>query len=118
MHTSHFEFCLSFHQACPPETYGENCAKSCACGVGASDCDVIAGCVCRSGWIGERCDQDIDECQTVQTKNECLAQNARCVNHQGGYACRCAPGFTRNASNVCAGKHFAYLFTMVSVPSF
>ena len=107
---SHF-----FHLACPPQTYGENCAKSCACGIGASHCDVIRGCVCKSGWSGERCDQDIDECQTVQTQAECLAQSARCVNSQGGYACRCAPGFTKNASNSCEGELCAVFIIIILI---
>ena len=105
---SHF-----FHPACPPQTFGENCAKSCACGIGASHCDVIRGCVCKSGWSGERCDQDVDECQTVQTQAECLAQSARCVNSQGGYACRCAPGFTKNASNSCEGELCAVFIIII-----
>ncbi|XP_070174967.1 uncharacterized protein [Littorina saxatilis] len=85
---------------CPTGTYGENCTKSCACGLGASRCDVTTGCVCKSGWTGERCGQDINECDTVQTQEECLAKNAFCVNSQGGYECRCAPGY-ENVGNGC-----------------
>ena len=103
-------------KACPSGTYGENCAEACACGVGSSRCDVTTGCVCQSGWAGERCDADVNECQTVQAQEECRAQSAQCANSQGGYSCRCAPGFAKpEGGDVCQGKRSVGLTQFRSV---
>jgi hypothetical protein len=38
---------------------------TCDCGPGASSCNPVAGCVCMSGWQGDKCDADVDECNDV-----------------------------------------------------
>ncbi|PVD35905.1 hypothetical protein C0Q70_02874 [Pomacea canaliculata] len=64
----------------------ENCANNCACGLGADSCDGVSGCVCNYGWIGSRCDQDVDECQTLSVVQECQNKNAKCINFPGNYS--------------------------------
>uniref|UniRef100_A0A914P2F5 EGF-like domain-containing protein n=1 Tax=Panagrolaimus davidi TaxID=227884 RepID=A0A914P2F5_9BILA len=46
-------------------------------------------CLCDSGWSGERCERDINECENDAT----LCNNGECVNSPGSYFCRCSTGF-------------------------
>ncbi|XP_060592999.1 uncharacterized protein LOC132747595 [Ruditapes philippinarum] len=82
--------------ACDEFTYGVNCANKCDCGVGASSCDSVTGCVCKDGWTGQKCDTDKDECQA----NPCTGVNKACVNTPGSYECRCKPGY-EDVNGVC-----------------
>ncbi|KAK3087011.1 hypothetical protein FSP39_000290 [Pinctada imbricata] len=47
-------------------------------------------CSCKSGWEGQNCEVDIDECTRI---NPCR-NGATCNNTQGSYVCHCAPGYT------------------------
>ncbi|XP_070177359.1 protein crumbs-like isoform X2 [Littorina saxatilis] len=47
-------------------------------------------CVCKSGWEGDTCSQDINECNV---STPCL-NGATCENKLGSYFCRCATGYT------------------------
>lgn len=87
--------------ACDEFTYGVNCANKCDCGVGASTCDSVTGCLCKSGWIGEKCATDQDECQT----NPCTDDNNVCVNTPGSYECQCKAGYERDINGVCTSKY-------------
>lgn len=89
--------------ACPAGTYGKNCDRTCSCGQGSDRCDVITGCVCLSGWNGVKCDRDINECDTTAVQEECRAKNAECVNHKGGYSCRCQQGYVEDDNGTCQG---------------
>ena len=88
---------------CPAGTYGKNCDRTCSCGQGSDHCDVVTGCVCLSGWSGVRCDHDINECDTTVVREECQAKNAECVNHMGGYSCRCQQGYVEDDNGTCQG---------------
>ncbi|XP_077146336.1 uncharacterized protein LOC143808019 isoform X2 [Ranitomeya variabilis] len=46
-------------------------------------------CSCFSGWEGQTCDEDIDECTT---NNPC--SRGTCINTLGSYTCQCIPGWT------------------------
>lgn len=82
--------CDTFH-------YGANCANVCNCGVGATYCDRVSGCVCQNGWSGTKCDMDKDECAAMQSP--CNGANELCVNHPGSYQCMCMNGYQRNSSS-------------------
>nr|XP_022292249.1 mucin-4-like isoform X6 [Crassostrea virginica] len=82
--------------ACESPNYGDNCAQVCNCGTGVDRCDPVRGCVCLSGWTGDRCDQDVNEC----TDNPAICGTDRnCQNLQGSYRCDCRPGYTQSGAN-------------------
>lgn len=89
---------------CTPGTYGEGCAKDCSCGAGSDYCDVKIGCVCKDGWAGHRCDQDIDECTNYSILQQCKSENKQCVNLDGGYKCKCQSGSYEGVNGACTGK--------------
>nr|XP_022290316.1 uncharacterized protein LOC111101946 isoform X2 [Crassostrea virginica]XP_022290324.1 uncharacterized protein LOC111101946 isoform X2 [Crassostrea virginica] len=75
---------------CEVPYYGQNCSKVCECGPGGNGCDAVHGCVCLSGWTGEKCDQDIDECSV----NPYICGSHRiCQNLEGTFSCTCGDGF-------------------------
>ncbi|PAA63195.1 hypothetical protein BOX15_Mlig013391g1 [Macrostomum lignano] len=47
-------------------------------------------CVCDTGYQGDLCDRDIDECRLVSP----CQHGSTCVNTRGGFECRCQPGFS------------------------
>ncbi|KAL8626002.1 hypothetical protein ACOMHN_012594 [Nucella lapillus] len=46
-------------------------------------------CLCRQGWEGATCSEDVNECSTDICQN-----NATCRNLAGSFECSCAPGYT------------------------
>ena len=97
-------FYFYHHLECDSFHYGDNCANECNCGVGATDCDHVTGCICQNGWSGNTCDIDRDECATMQSS--CNGVNKMCVNNPGSYQCMCINGYQRNSnSSICEGKH-------------
>ena len=84
---------------CELPNYGENCNLTCQCGPGAVACDIVSGCVCRTGWIGRNCDQDINEC--VVNPVVC-GLSKLCVNTEGSYECVCPEGF-HSVGEKCEG---------------
>ena len=73
---------------------------------------MLLGCVCDTGWTGDNCDIDIDECSEGLQK--CAAANTKCLNKAGGAVCICMEGYT-NVSNKCIGKVVSkHLFTTSS----
>lgn len=41
---------------CLPDTYGQQCKLECKC-TGGKLCDPKAGCKCKAGYSGEKCDK-------------------------------------------------------------
>nr|XP_022323001.1 fibrillin-1-like isoform X2 [Crassostrea virginica] len=77
---------------CIPPNYGDNCSQVCDCGPGVDRCDPVSGCVCLSGWMGDRCDQDVNEC----TENPAICGTDKiCQNLQGSHRCDCRSGFEK-----------------------
>ncbi|XP_048727704.2 mucin-4-like isoform X2 [Ostrea edulis] len=84
-------------RVCDGFSYGMDCQTPCECGVGASHCDPVRGCLCKSGWIGTKCDADIDECMAG---NPCNGTHQVCRNTPGSYVCVCQNGYVE-ASGTC-----------------
>ncbi|XP_052775111.1 uncharacterized protein LOC128213450 [Mya arenaria] len=80
---------------CDGNHFGESCSNICNCVHGV--CNRISGCMCDSGWEGDSCGTDVDECGFV----DCTDQhpNTICVNTDGGYACNCKEGFHMEDDN-------------------
>lgn len=55
-------------------------------------------CDCASGWQGDTCGDDIDECAT--SADDCDV-NATCANTPGGYTCTCNAGYSGDGTS-CA----------------
>uniref|UniRef100_A0A8R1DQP9 Uncharacterized protein n=1 Tax=Caenorhabditis japonica TaxID=281687 RepID=A0A8R1DQP9_CAEJA len=74
--------------------FGINCESSCHC-EGNVKCDGVTGMcpgeLCRAGWEGSACDQDIDECSMNLVT---CGNGSECMNTKGGYRCDCKKGFT------------------------
>ncbi|KAK7092486.1 hypothetical protein V1264_008224 [Littorina saxatilis] len=87
--------------SCPSGTYGIECNMTCSCGIGASGCDAVTGCQCKTGWTGDKCQNDVNECDVNSTRQECESKDAKCVNLQGGHRCQCAEGYKMDDSGVC-----------------
>merc|ERR1712046_46537 len=47
-------------------------------------------CICKTGWTGETCEEDIDEC----SENGFCQNNGICTNNDGGFNCECTKGWT------------------------
>ncbi|XP_025078736.1 fibulin-1-like [Pomacea canaliculata] len=86
---------------CFPGTFGPNCNQVCACAAGAERCDIASGCVCRQGYEGDKCDKDVNECQSGMLPANCTGSNVECVNTNGGYTCGCRQGFAADSNGVC-----------------
>ncbi|XP_069746533.1 vitamin K-dependent protein S isoform X2 [Narcine bancroftii] len=48
-------------------------------------------CVCKEGWQGQRCEEDVDECQSGES-----GCSHSCHNLPGGYRCFCEEGFYKH----------------------
>ncbi|KAL3086398.1 hypothetical protein niasHT_033516 [Heterodera trifolii] len=70
-------------------------------------------CQCQTGWSGQRCQEDIDECQL----RDKLCQNGgKCVNTIGGFYCECPSDFVgylcevpHRPTDPCLANHFPCL---------
>ena len=54
-----------------------------------------------SGWQGDKCDDDVDECNVNNTCD--TTNNQKCVNTAGSYICQCVTGY-QNESGTCTSK--------------
>uniref|UniRef100_A0A8W8NAK6 Uncharacterized protein n=1 Tax=Magallana gigas TaxID=29159 RepID=A0A8W8NAK6_MAGGI len=81
---------------CEEPNFGENCSQVCTCGQGMDKCDPVTGCVCKPGWIGVNCTEDVDECD-----NKTICGNERVCHYlEGSYQCKCKDGFSMD-NGVC-----------------
>ncbi|XP_061182283.1 mucin-like protein [Saccostrea echinata] len=85
-------------KVCVEGRYGEDCLKDCKCGIGSDGCDHVTGCVCKQGWEGVLCDNDIDECNS--SSSPCVDTNEDCINTIGSYMCKCRAGYEKS-NNAC-----------------
>ncbi len=70
----------------------QNCTDT-TCGTGVcSDAGGVIYCNCENtGYEGNRCEVDIDECATNDSNN--CDENATCTNTAGSYSCACNNGY-------------------------
>ncbi|KAL5020522.1 hypothetical protein ScPMuIL_003414 [Solemya velum] len=98
--------------ACDSTHYGQNCADACQCNMTrTTDCsDVDGSCVCMTGWSGDLCNDDVNECTATPTI--CDDNNAVCSNNDGGYDCTCTQGWAKDSNNKCNDRGFviSYIF--------
>ncbi|XP_055381726.1 protein kinase C-binding protein NELL1-like isoform X2 [Condylostylus longicornis] len=83
----------SYKCECKPGYIGDGyhcepvCNQTCLHG---GQCYKPNECSCWLGFIGESCEQDLDECDTGQ--HSCK-NSSECVNMPGWYFCKCKPGY-------------------------
>ncbi|XP_070175366.1 fibrillin-3-like [Littorina saxatilis] len=83
---------------CTPWTYGSDCSLCTCVRENAEFCDQVDGtCLCKAGWEGITCIDDVDECTTDITCQD----NAECSNTEGSYVCICNTGFFKGADGIC-----------------
>ena len=56
--------------------------------------------MCKEGWRGDHCNDNIDEC----LMEPCEGPNESCVDTPGSYQCVCRDGMARNHEGKC-GKY-------------
>lgn len=83
---------------CTGNTWGVDCAKECACGIGAEKCDPVSGCVCKPGFTGEFCNIQINQCITG---NVTCKMREICVPRSGYVTCICQPGYQHDVNYNC-----------------
>uniref|UniRef100_H3BXJ2 Vitamin K-dependent protein S n=1 Tax=Tetraodon nigroviridis TaxID=99883 RepID=H3BXJ2_TETNG len=55
-------------------------------------------CVCKPGWKGQRCEDDIDECSDPEFPAGC---NQKCINVPGSFQCQCESGYFSDDRITC-----------------
>uniref|UniRef100_A0A8C1NAK8 Vitamin K-dependent protein S n=1 Tax=Cyprinus carpio TaxID=7962 RepID=A0A8C1NAK8_CYPCA len=58
-------------------------------------------CVCKAGWRGQRCEQDINECEDPIFPAGC---SQKCENLPGSFMCSCEKGFYIHNNIHCIGE--------------
>ena len=70
-----------------------SCPEACSCVMNHTDyCDPIsARCLCLTGWTGDNCANDVDECQEHLLQCDTSMYQV-CVNSPGSARCECLYG--------------------------
>jgi len=78
-----------------------SCAQSCGCITSNTEtCDRIDGtCSCKTGYEGDVCSGDVNECTLVSTACSAVED---CVNLVGSFRCDCKTGYSKS-NGVCEG---------------
>ena len=95
---------------CNTTSYGQDCGQSCTCvPANTQDCNDVNGtCLCKHGWEGATCSDDIDECQVP---SYCSGNFEQCNNLAGSAECLCEVGYSRPTPNdSCTGKIYIFLY--------
>lgn len=90
---------------CDKLRYGEDCLMTCECNGRGVECNPISGCVCQTGWTGEHCETDVDECE--KTEMPCPIGQI-CTNTNGSFTCSCPIGYLKESDGTCEGKLKTY----------
>ena len=86
---------------CPDWNYGSNCTENCTCNRTFSEsCDKVSGiCLCKPGWNGTMCDNNINECDASPCPD-----HSTCSDTEGSYHCTCNMGFQSQPDGNCTGE--------------
>ncbi|XP_053562013.1 vitamin K-dependent protein S [Bombina bombina] len=60
-------------------------------------------CICKPGWQGDKCEEDMNECEDSQNANGGCSQT--CVNLLGSYRCLCEDGYYLDANKQDCKDH-------------
>lgn len=78
-------------ERCEIQIGGRRCGSVRPCMNGGT-CEVSTGkCLCRTGWVGDTCSEDLDECKNGQGARKCGSVE-NCYNFPGGFGCNCTQG--------------------------
>ncbi|XP_051558000.1 vitamin K-dependent protein S [Myxocyprinus asiaticus] len=69
-------------------------------------------CVCKPGWKGLRCEQDINECDDPEFPAGC---SQKCFNFPGSFTCSCERGFYTHDNIHCIDINECVLYPSVCV---
>uniref|UniRef100_A0A671QFA1 Vitamin K-dependent protein S n=1 Tax=Sinocyclocheilus anshuiensis TaxID=1608454 RepID=A0A671QFA1_9TELE len=69
-------------------------------------------CVCKAGWRGQRCEQDINECEDPEFPAGC---SQTCYNLPGSFMCSCEKGFYTLDNILCNDINECILYPSVCV---
>jgi hypothetical protein len=98
-----------------PTCPSDYCANSAECIV---DGYSALKCVCKSGFTGDRCEVNIDECQ-LEGNQACAG--GQCFDQINGYYCQCSNGIGLNCAqtiqNPCTPQNIQSGFNYFEVPS-
>ena len=96
---------VAIFSVCPEGTYGAGCSQNCTCNtLNTALCNSTTGaCVCKAGWEGETCSDDVDECNTSPASLTVCPDHSVCTNTNGSFLCLCLKGFYKSQS-LCLGK--------------
>jgi hypothetical protein len=90
---------------CDDAHYGSICESICTCVINndnTESCDKSTGeCTCTTGWEGDDCGDDINEC-TADPARVC-PDHEDCVNTVGASKCECQTGFLLDSAGTCDG---------------
>ncbi|KAH9523910.1 hypothetical protein Btru_047391 [Bulinus truncatus] len=94
---------------CLPGTWGLDCARNCSCSLGASTCNPKTGCVCKDGYNGTYCSENINQCGQLNCSQY---KNQDCVERYGPDLCACKTGFANStATGQCESKKYPLFFS-------
>ncbi|XP_059408280.1 vitamin K-dependent protein S [Carassius carassius] len=91
---------------CLPLPCNKNGYERCVDGQGSFTC------VCKAGWRGQRCEQDINECEDPEFPAGC---SQTCHNLPGSFMCRCEKGFYTRDNIHCIDINECILYPSVCV---
>ncbi len=92
--------CAEGYHAVGNVCMAEKCEANTCNGHGTCSYNGVISCSCNTGFTGERCETDIDEC-TDSNLNNC-DRNATCINTEGSFTCACNEGYSGNGV-ICKG---------------
>uniref|UniRef100_A0A8C1UG05 Vitamin K-dependent protein S n=1 Tax=Cyprinus carpio TaxID=7962 RepID=A0A8C1UG05_CYPCA len=91
---------------CLPLPCYKNGYERCVDGQGSFTCE------CKAGWRGQRCEQDINECEDPEFPAGC---SQKCHNLPGSFMCSCEKGFYTQDNIHCIDINECILYRSVCV---